>query len=143
MTDSLSQLTCLRCGHTWWPRTPGRPGVCPQCKNREWDKPKEGPTTKAPTIAHLSRPSVRVPLRLDTENTASSYGIGVLVFGAKVPEERWRKGDILDGMRFRFLRAAYNYEIICEPGQCSRVYRALGVPEGEPGVVEQEKEVTQ
>jgi len=36
----LPILTCLRCGHTWIPRTPKKPKVCPnlKCKSPYWDK---------------------------------------------------------------------------------------------------------
>lgn len=37
---TLPSLRCLRCGHTWTPRTSQRPGVCPKCKHRRWDEPK-------------------------------------------------------------------------------------------------------
>jgi len=38
----LPRLECLRCGHTWIPRTPQRPKVCPnlKCKSPYWDKPR-------------------------------------------------------------------------------------------------------
>ena len=29
------------CGHTWWPRTPEHPAVCPSCKSPYWDKPRK------------------------------------------------------------------------------------------------------
>ncbi len=41
--------TCLRCGHTWRPRTDQRPAVCPslKCKSPYWDRPRK--TTDAPS----------------------------------------------------------------------------------------------
>ena len=29
---SLPTLTCLRCGHSWYPHRPALPKVCPKCK---------------------------------------------------------------------------------------------------------------
>lgn len=36
---NLPTHTCQRCTHTWVPRKPGRPGVCPKCKTVAWDTP--------------------------------------------------------------------------------------------------------
>jgi hypothetical protein len=38
----LPTLTCLRCGHTWFPRTQQKPRVCPnpKCKSPYWDRPR-------------------------------------------------------------------------------------------------------
>ena len=30
-----------RCGHTWLPREPEKPRVCPKCKSPNWDRPKK------------------------------------------------------------------------------------------------------
>lgn len=40
---------CLRCGHTWIPRSNKRAAACPKCYNRRWDERKEKPraTTSA------------------------------------------------------------------------------------------------
>ena len=34
---------CLHCGHTWLPRKPGRPTLCPnpRCHRANWDKPPQ------------------------------------------------------------------------------------------------------
>lgn len=37
---TLPTHTCLHCAHTWVPRRPGRPGVCPKCKSAIWDQIK-------------------------------------------------------------------------------------------------------
>lgn len=37
----LPTYTCVRCGHTWIPRTPDKPIVCPKCKSPYWDIPKK------------------------------------------------------------------------------------------------------
>jgi hypothetical protein len=37
---NLPTLTCRRCGHTWIPRQPRKPGVCSKCKSPYWDKPR-------------------------------------------------------------------------------------------------------
>ena|SRR3989304_3417396 len=31
---------CLRCGHTWEAKKPGRPNACAKCRNTYWDKPR-------------------------------------------------------------------------------------------------------
>ncbi len=43
MTDELAlpTLICLRCEHTWYPRTPRHPKVCPKCKSPYWNKERE------------------------------------------------------------------------------------------------------
>jgi rubrerythrin len=46
---TLPTLTCLRCGHSWRPRRDERPGVCPECKHREWDKPRRVKPESPPT----------------------------------------------------------------------------------------------
>jgi predicted Zn-ribbon and HTH transcriptional regulator len=42
MTKKIEKLKCLRCGYEWYPRTPGRPYVCPnpKCHSPRWDNPK-------------------------------------------------------------------------------------------------------
>ena len=37
---TITQQHCERCGHEWLPRIP-EPVMCPACKSRIWDKPKE------------------------------------------------------------------------------------------------------
>ena len=37
----MEKQKCLRCGHTWYKRTPGKPVLCPSCKSKYWDKPRE------------------------------------------------------------------------------------------------------
>lgn len=37
---SLPTLKCLRCGHSWYPKKPVLPKVCPKCKSPYWNKPK-------------------------------------------------------------------------------------------------------
>lgn len=36
----ITKKQCKRksCGHTWYPRKPGRPAVCPKCHSPLWDK---------------------------------------------------------------------------------------------------------
>jgi predicted Zn-ribbon and HTH transcriptional regulator len=34
----LPRLKCQRCGHTWFPRRPQPPKVCPSCK-QDWTSP--------------------------------------------------------------------------------------------------------
>lgn len=38
---TLPTLTCLRCAHTWYPRRPERPAVCPHCKSPYWDRKRQ------------------------------------------------------------------------------------------------------
>ncbi len=40
---TLPVLKCLRCGHTWIPRAPKKPKVCPnlKCKSPYWDRPRK------------------------------------------------------------------------------------------------------
>lgn len=36
----LPTWTCLRCEHTWVPRRPDHPRICPKCKSPYWDRPR-------------------------------------------------------------------------------------------------------
>lgn len=36
----LPTLKCVRCGHTWPPRTQNLPKVCPKCKSPYWNTEK-------------------------------------------------------------------------------------------------------
>ena len=38
----MEQFECVKCGHSWYPRRPGRPMQCPGCKCRKWWEPKGG-----------------------------------------------------------------------------------------------------
>ena len=38
--SEIKQLKCLRCGRTWWPRSPQKPKFCPSCNSPYWDKPR-------------------------------------------------------------------------------------------------------
>lgn len=38
MTTTLSRLACLRCGHTWLPRSERAPVRCPRCKSPYWNR---------------------------------------------------------------------------------------------------------
>lgn len=42
----MKKLRCLRCTHTWYPRTPKKPIMCPKCKTLYWDKKKQNDNTK-------------------------------------------------------------------------------------------------
>ena len=35
---ALPYLKCKRCNHTWIPRTPKMPKVCPKCNSPYWNK---------------------------------------------------------------------------------------------------------
>jgi hypothetical protein len=32
---------CKRCGKTWFPRSPGKPKICPTCKTPYWNMPRK------------------------------------------------------------------------------------------------------
>ena len=35
----IEKKTCLRCGHTWWPRGLNKyPKSCGKCKSKSWNK---------------------------------------------------------------------------------------------------------
>jgi len=40
MEVEIKKLECLRCGHTWVPRT-NDVRICPKCKTPFWDKPRK------------------------------------------------------------------------------------------------------
>jgi len=58
----VSKCTCLRCGHWWYPRKPGRPNTCSHCRSPLWDQPYQRPPAK---------PAARSP-RAGDHPTASS-----------------------------------------------------------------------
>lgn len=37
----MSTRTCLRCGHSWYPRYAIRNKQCPRCKSPYWDTPRK------------------------------------------------------------------------------------------------------
>jgi len=37
----MKKNKCLRCGHEWYQRTPGRPVLCPNCKSKYWRQKRE------------------------------------------------------------------------------------------------------
>jgi len=39
--DVIRLRKCQRCGKTWFPRSPGKPKICPTCKTIHWDTPKK------------------------------------------------------------------------------------------------------
>lgn len=43
----LPEYKCLRCGHTWIPRTNNKPKVCANCKSPYWDRPRKKDIKKA------------------------------------------------------------------------------------------------
>jgi hypothetical protein len=36
--EALHGLTCLRCDHRWWPRSPKQPVRCPKCTSPYWNR---------------------------------------------------------------------------------------------------------
>ncbi len=34
----IGEVFCKHCGHTWLPRTPWKPRVCPSCHSHNYDK---------------------------------------------------------------------------------------------------------
>ena len=37
----MKELTCLRCDHKWYQRTPAHPKLCPSCKSKYWNEVRE------------------------------------------------------------------------------------------------------
>ena len=44
----ITQVTCVRCAHVWWPRSPERPLRCAGCKALRWDTPARVAAPKLP-----------------------------------------------------------------------------------------------
>jgi hypothetical protein len=63
-------------------------------------------------------------LDINYEHTRSSYGLGVVIDD---------EGDIFSGENFRLMRDVWGARI--ETDRVEDVCRALGVPAGEPGIV--------
>ena len=34
---TITQCTCRKCGHKWWPFRPGKPRACAKCKQTGWE----------------------------------------------------------------------------------------------------------
>ena len=50
-TIEIPTYECLRCGHTWHPRQPERPRLCPRCKTVRWDTERRNGQGKEPVKA--------------------------------------------------------------------------------------------
>jgi hypothetical protein len=52
-TMKLPVLKCKRpgCGHTWIPRRPEPPKVCPKCKQPDWNKARKTTTAQKEVVA--------------------------------------------------------------------------------------------
>ena len=37
----IAKYQCLRCGHSWIPRSPEYPRLCPKCKSVRWDRERK------------------------------------------------------------------------------------------------------
>ena len=37
----IYKRVCMRCGHTWYPRSLGHPKTCPSCKSVYWNNPED------------------------------------------------------------------------------------------------------
>ena len=47
LQPSLTMKHCLRCGHDWYPKGPGRPNICPRpkgCGSQAWDRERDAHT---------------------------------------------------------------------------------------------------
>jgi predicted ATP-dependent serine protease len=33
MGEVIQKWACTKCGHAWYPRSPGKPSKCPRCQN--------------------------------------------------------------------------------------------------------------
>jgi hypothetical protein len=76
------------------------------------------------SVARLVRGKKVTDLEFTTEHPASHYGLGVLLLPS---------GEVLDGAAFRLLRDVQEARI--ETDDPAGVCGALGVPEGEAGVI--------
>jgi hypothetical protein len=46
-TETISKLTCLRCGGSWFPRGTKLPKFCAICNNSRWNQPRKEKKSKA------------------------------------------------------------------------------------------------
>jgi hypothetical protein len=58
---TLHGLTCLRCDHRWWPRSPQSPVRCPKCTSPYWNR--ERLRTKATVRQIRTKPASRKAAR--------------------------------------------------------------------------------
>jgi len=81
---SLPRLRCLRCSHSWVPRS-GKIRICPRCKSHLWDRPKGIPGTVTERSAKSESLGQRL-IRLNRTKIlrlAAAHGArNVLLFGS-------------------------------------------------------------
>ena len=59
---TLRERTCLRCDHTWFPRSPEPPGTCPKCRSPYWARVKVRLTVKGrPKVTKKKVTKKKVP----------------------------------------------------------------------------------
>lgn len=58
---TLHGLTCLRCDHRWWPRSPKQLVRCPKCTSPYWNRQRL--RTKATVRQPKIKPAFRKALR--------------------------------------------------------------------------------
>lgn len=69
MKITIKPLTCLRCGHQWFPRQVDVQ-LCPRCKNARWDTP---PTPKTKT---KTTPTIMMAKTKTTQTKAKTRKAG-------------------------------------------------------------------
>lgn len=85
MLVEITQKTCLRCGHKWYPHSPARPMVCPgpKCHSPYWEtKPRT--KKKPPKVVHqvgvkepkMAKPSDKTPPDLYGWRITSLFALG-------------------------------------------------------------------
>lgn len=41
MAKTIKEEACNKCDYTWYPRTTGKPKICPRCKSHKWNDKKK------------------------------------------------------------------------------------------------------
>jgi len=59
-TATITELTCTRCGHKWYPRSPALPTRCPKCISPYWNKPRKIKTSKPDDVNNVKAKKYRL-----------------------------------------------------------------------------------
>ena len=86
----LRECECLRCHWTWYPRRPGRPSTCPQCRCVRWDEPAKPKWGETPHVCYRES-SDGTRHYVDGRIVAAD---GTVLRGPKQSEPRKRQNEV-------------------------------------------------
>src|SRR5678816_387653 len=84
----MDKVKCLRCGHSWFPRRPERPTLCPKCGNAKWDQPARGTPDATRVSTHQTTGD-------DPRETPGLLAAQTVRFGGKIAQDAARLAELL------------------------------------------------